>query len=64
MTLKVFWFAENINKMTRGTGRNSRSSPAAMAAAEAQKNREDDQRIKNLLEDYSCIVQEKVIIHR
>ena len=50
--------------MTRGTGRNSRSSPAAMAAAEAQKNREDDQRIKNLLEDYSCIVQEKVIIHR
>ena len=44
--------------MTRG--RNSRSSPAAVAAAEAQKNREDDLRIKNLLDDYSCIIEEKV----
>ena len=44
--------------MTRG--RNSRSSPADVAAAEAQKNREDDLRIKNLLDDYSCIIEEKV----
>ena len=44
--------------MTRG--RTSRSSPAAIAAAEAQKNREDDLRIKNLLDDYTCIVEEKV----
>jgi hypothetical protein len=41
-------------------GRNSRSSPAAVASAEAQKNREDDLRIKNLLDEYSCIIEEKV----
>ena len=41
-------------------GRTSRSSPAAIAAAEAQKNREDDLRIKNLLDDYTCIIEEKV----
>ena len=46
--------------MTRG--RNTRNSPAALAAAEAQKNREDDLRIKNLLDDYSCIIEEKVLI--
>ena len=47
--------------MTRG--RTSRSSPAAIAAAEAQKTREDDIRIKNLLDDYSIIIEEKVIIN-
>ena len=44
--------------MTRG--RNSRSSPAAVAAAEAQKNREDDLRIKNLLHDYSSVIEERI----
>ena len=44
--------------MTRG--RTSRNSPAAIAAAEAQKCREDDLRIKNLLDDYCSIVEEKV----
>ena len=46
--------------MTRG--RTSRSSPAAIAAAEVQKNREDDLRIKNLLDEYCDVVEEKVMI--
>ena len=53
----MFFVADDLI-MTRG--RTSRNSPAAIAAAEAQKNREDDLRIKNLLDDYSCIVEEKV----
>ena len=43
--------------MTRA--RASRNSPAAVAAVDAQKVREDDLRIKHLLDDYSCIVEDK-----
>ena len=46
--------------MTRG--RTTRSSPAAAAAAEAQKSREDDLRIKNLLDDFNCLFEEKVML--
>ena len=48
--------------MTRG--RTSRSSPVAIAAAEAQKTREDDIRIKNFLDDYISIIEEKVNINK
>ena len=53
-------FVDYLTKMTRG--RTSRSSPAAIAAAEVQKNREDDLRIKNLLDEYCDVVEEKVMI--
>ena len=53
-------FVDYLTKMTRG--RTSRSSPAAIAAAEVQKNREDDLRIKNLLDEYCDVVEEKVIM--
>ena len=54
----IFLVVDDLIIMTRG--RTSRNSPAAVAAAEAQKNREDDLRIRNLLDDYSSIVEEKV----
>ena len=42
--------------------RATRNSPAAVAAVDAQKAREDDLRIKHLLDDYSCIIEDKDLV--
>ena len=42
-------------------GRAARNSPAALAAAEAQREREDDMRIKNLLNDFDSLLYEEVL---
>ena len=48
--------------MTKGRTPRTNQSPSAIAVMEAQKEREDDIRIKKLLEDFSNLTEEKVTI--
>ena len=48
--------------MTKGRTSRTSQSPAAIAVVEAQKEREDDIRIKKLLEEFSNLIDEKVTI--